>query len=98
MKQMVISDEVVVHLDYGSGDLPAAVRQFKPVVYKEGDLFCCILGPDRKSGVFGCGVSLKEAIKDWDVNFHKRLNAGREDDEVAQFLRDNLSVSKKDVW
>lgn len=98
MKQMVISEEAVVHVNYESADFPATVRQFKPVIFKEKDSFCCILGPDKETGVFGCGRSVKEAIKDWDASFHKRLSNYKEDDEVARFLLDSLSVSKKDVW
>lgn len=98
MKQMVIRDEAVVHVDYESSDLPATVRQFKPVIYEEGNAFCCILGPDRDKGIYSCGGSVKEAIHNWDASFHKRLSNYKEDDEVARFVLDTLSVSKKDVW
>jgi hypothetical protein len=98
MKQMPIKDEVVVHVNYESSDLPATVRQFKPVVYKEGGTFCCILGPDRQTGIFASGSSVNEALRNWDANVHQRLSHHNEDDEVARFMLDSLSVSKKDVW
>lgn len=95
---MVIKDEAVVPVNYESLDLPATVRQFKPTVFKEGNMYCCILGPDRQKGVFASGSSVKEAIRNWDANVHIRLNRHKEDDEVARFMLDSLSVSKKDVW
>jgi hypothetical protein len=98
MKQMLIREEAVVHVNYESSDLPATVRQFKPVIFKEDEAFCCILGPDRDKGIYGCGRSVKEAIHNWDASFHKRLSNYKEDDEVARFVLDSLSVSKKDVW
>jgi hypothetical protein len=98
MKQMVVRKEEIVPINYESANTPATVRQFKPVVFKEGNSICCILGPDRQQGIFACGSTLTEALRNWDTVFHKRLNEHKEDDEVTRFVLDNLSVSKKDVW
>jgi len=47
----------------------------KPVIFQEGNPFCCLLGTDPQAGVFGCGDSLKEAIADWDQHLKERIKA-----------------------
>lgn len=97
MKQLEIDPQFVVTLDYTSPDLPAAVRQFKPVLYQEDESFCCILGPDKEQAVIGYGATEDEAIKNWVTDFKQRLESRNENDTVAQYLRDMLSASKYDI-
>ena len=98
MKQMAIDESLIVPLDYEVPGLSAAIRQFKPILYKEGELFCCILGPDLEQGIYSCGATEDEALKNWDAAFKDRLKSKGEDDELAQYLKDTLATSKNDVW
>lgn len=98
MKQMAVDENLVVNVDYESGSLSAAMRQFKPVLYREGEQFCCLLGPGPDTGIFACGATEDEAISRWDQAFKERLQSRSDGDEVATFIRDTLATSKKDVW
>jgi hypothetical protein len=98
MQQMVIDEELVIPLDYESRELHGYVRQFKPTLYAEGDLFVCVLGPDPEQAIYGRGATEDEAIQDWEAAFKERLKSKGENDVVAQFIKDTLATSKKDVW
>ena len=100
MKQMSVDDSLVVHLNYDREDLPQSVKEFRPILFQEGDAFCCLLGPDPRIGVFGCGQTKEEAIKDWDADFRQRIkdrkNPSR--NEVTQYILDTMATSKSKVW
>lgn len=80
--------------------LPPAVKEFRPLVYQEGNAYCCVLGPNPQAGVAGCGSSPQDALMDWNEDFKRRIQnkANVHRNEVTQFLLDSLAISKKDVW
>jgi hypothetical protein len=92
MEQMQIDQAAIIPIDYEHGDLPATVRQFKPVVFQEGNAFCCILGPDPQSGIFGCGDSKEEAIRDWNNHFLDEIDNPTEGNETTRYILDNLNT------
>ncbi|HKO81749.1 MAG TPA: hypothetical protein VJU78_15195 [Chitinophagaceae bacterium] len=98
MQQIAIDEDLIVPLDYDSPELSRAVRQFKPTLYKDGDAFACILGPDSEQAVYGQGITEDEALKNWEADFKSRLKSKGDNDEVAQYIKDTLAISKKDVW
>jgi len=98
MKQMKISEQLKVSLNYEEKELSRAVKELQPVVFQDGNEFCCLLGPDMKEGIFGCGISLQEALKDWERNLEKRINNATEGDEVALYAIDVLKASNKKIW
>lgn len=98
MKQMAIDEHDIVSLDYESPSLPRAVREFRPALYRDGELYCCLLGPDREEGIFGSGATEDEAIKAWNSAFKERLQSRSKSDEVLQYIRDTRATSPDDVW
>ena len=98
MKQMPVDESLVVPLDYESKKLSPAFRQFKPVLYRSDEQFCCLLGPDTDKGIFACAATEEEAMKAWDLAFKERLQSKAEGDEVLTYIRDTMATSKKDVW
>jgi len=60
---MDISPELIVSIDYEGYFEP--VRSAKPVVYKDGEAYCCQSGPNPLEGIFGAGATPGEAIEDW---------------------------------
>jgi hypothetical protein len=63
------------------------------VVFKEGDAFCCLLGPDPQAGIFGCGNTAYEAVTDWEQHLHDRLAGGNPDDEITRYVRKALNLN-----
>lgn len=98
MKQMSVDESLIVHIDYEDPALSSAVRQFKPVLYKEDELFCCILGPDREQGIYACGSTEDGAIRNWEDAFRERVKSKNDDDEIVLYIKDTLTTLKKDVW
>ena len=98
MQQIVIDEELIVPLDYESPQLSKAVKQFKPTLYREGEAFVCVLGPDKEQAIYGHGVTEDEALKNWGEEFKERVKSKGENDVVAQYIKDTLATSKKDVW
>jgi hypothetical protein len=61
--------------------------------YKHGPYYCpnrCVLGPDPQEGVFDCGATADETLKDWEVHVRERIEHPTPGDEVAQFIMENL--------
>lgn len=98
MEQMDMSGLEVLKIDYTDKALPAAAKMFKPVVYKDGDSYCCLLGPDPKTGIFGCGHNPSEAIADWETHLQAGLVAGTESEGIIQYIKKRLEeISKGDA-
>lgn len=90
MEQMEIPKEQIIEVEY-----TGAAVALQPVVFAEGDSYCCLLGPDPQAGVFGCGDSPDEALKDWDKNLQERLLNGSDDDEVFTHVKDVIFQRNK---
>jgi len=80
---MKVDNNAIIRIDYDADDLPATAKQYKPILFREGSLICCLLGPDPRSGIFGCGPTLSEALKDWDADL-KRHKANHVDIAALQ--------------
>jgi hypothetical protein len=81
-----------VAINYESDDLPKSVKELRPAVYMDGNSFCCILGPDPQTGIFGCGNDQKTALEDWDKHLKERMAISPENDDVVEFVRDNMDA------
>jgi hypothetical protein len=86
MKQMEIPEEMKIDIDYND-IFPLSVGKLRPQVFRDGDHYCCLLGPNPAEGVFGCGETVTEALLDWDDQMHKRVMNADENDEVAAFIK-----------
>ena len=84
---MQSGDLEVIPVDFNSEDLPVSVRQTHPLIYKDGNAVCCILGPDPQRGVFGCGPTVNAAVADFDKHFQYLLDHPVAGDSVSEFIR-----------
>jgi len=98
MEQMRIEPDTRVEIEYEAKDIPERVRVLRPVLFTEADMYCCILGPDPKTGIFGVGSTPAESLRDWERHLDERLSATTEDDEITQEILAQLKARKEDVW
>lgn len=98
MEQMNVEENKKVVLNYEDPTLTKFVRQFRPLVYRDGNLYCCILGPNPETGVFACADSLEDTLQQWTEEVKKRASAPGTGDEVKQYINDTLNQSVDDVW
>jgi hypothetical protein len=75
--------------------LSGAAQLLKPVVFKEGDSFCCLLGPDPQTGIFGCGPTPKQALSDWEEHLKEYLATADEDDYVLEYVNSIIAKEKE---
>ena len=87
MKQLEVPSEMKVTIDFTDKKVPESARTFQPVLFKDGDSYSCVLGPDPQQGVFGSGKTPIAALKDWDKNLKQRMKANDKDDEVSLFIQ-----------
>jgi hypothetical protein len=97
MDQMNMENLEVIELNYESPGLPDTVRKLKPALYKDGDSYCCLLGPDPQEGIFGCGNTQAEALADWDMHVKDRALDHPFGDKVAEFLISKLGEPESKV-
>lgn len=98
MKQMNIAEQRQVQLDYEAANISYNIGELRPVIFKEGKLYRCLLGPNLQEGIAGVGNTLNEALADWEQQLNMRIAAPRDDDEVAQYASELLTASNKKVW
>jgi hypothetical protein len=91
MRQMQIDPESVINVP-----LTGAAKALHPIVFKEGDSFCALLGPDPQAGIFGCGSTPKSALTDWDEHLKEHLATAGDDDEIVQHVKGVLSKPKEE--
>lgn len=71
MKQTSI-DKEIIHTDYTGEGIPESVKNFRPSIYRDGEMYHCILGTDKNTGVFGSGKSIEEAMREWDKSYEEK--------------------------
>jgi hypothetical protein len=98
MEQMNVDESMKVQVDYTQEVLPKSAKKLQPLVWKEGDSFCCLLGSDPEAGVFGCGETPLLAIVDWDTHLTNRLAEPEENDEVVEYVKDVYKADNTEVW
>jgi hypothetical protein len=86
MKQLSVTNEMKVDIDYSNHEVPESVKTFQPLLYKDGDSYCCVLGPDPQLGIFGCGDTPIHALLDWDKHL-KDYKPKDENDEVNLYIQ-----------
>jgi hypothetical protein len=98
MEQFNVPEEKKINIDYENAGHPDSVKTFRPLVYKEGDSYCCALGPNPKQAVIGRGDTVEQALADWNKQLQERIKNPGEDDEVALYICDTLKASVNKVW
>jgi hypothetical protein len=98
MIQMLIDPELVLDYDFTRPEVNRTLKNLQPVVFRDGEAYGCLLGPDLETGILGKGASPEEAIYKWEENLQKRIQDPADDDEVAEFVIDTLRLTKDDVW
>lgn len=68
-----------IEVDYSQYD--EAVQKLKPKVYQQGDVFCCLSGPDQETGIFGSGDTIDAAIQSWKSALEERFRHLHGEDE-----------------
>jgi hypothetical protein len=96
MKQMDLPDNMKVKIDFSDQSVPASVKVLKPLLFVDGNSYCCVLGEDPQAGVFGCGVTAHEALQDWDNHLKERI-ASRENDELTPYIKNTLEKAANEV-
>jgi len=97
MRQLEVPDELKVAIDMNDKDIPDSAKTFQPVLFKDGDSFCCVLGPDPQEGVVGCGQTPVDALKDWDKNLQERKTVTDKNDEVALYIQRVIDPSANEI-
>jgi len=98
MEQMKVAEERIIQLNYEDAHLSTNVRELRPVVFENMDGYLCALGPDVQTGIVGSGNTIEEALNSWEAALEKRIKSPSEEDNLAQYVRDVLQASNKDVW
>jgi hypothetical protein len=90
MKQMKINSDSIIDIEFDG-----VAKLLNPIVFKEGNSYCCILGADPQIGVFGCGDTPQDAVNDWDNNLKEHLSKSDSDDEVVAYVKETLAAIPK---
>lgn len=98
MEQMNVEESLKIDIDYTEEVLPKSARKLQPLVWKDDELYNCLLGPDLNMGIFGTGETPLLAIVDWDTQLTARLAQAELEDEVIQYVKDVYKADNTEVW
>lgn len=90
MKHFEINPEKVIKVEF-----TGVASILNPTLYKDGDSYCCILGPDPESGVIGCGRTPEKAVHDWDEHLKVHLSTASPSNAVVKIINAILLESRK---
>lgn len=76
-------------------ELTGVASILKPVVYVEGKNYCCLLGLDPESGIFGKGRTLEKALAEWDKSLQKHLAQDNDEDYIIAYVKNLLGKAQK---
>lgn len=93
VEQMKIAEEIKVPINYEAAGLSEEIKVLRPVVFRHGDSYCCLLGPDPQTGIFGAGTTPGKAMSDWTYNLIKRMHLPNENDKVLQYVQGIFNAS-----
>jgi hypothetical protein len=91
MEQMQVKPDAIIQVP-----LYGAAKALHPVVFREGNDFCVILGPNTQDGVFGCGDILKAALEDWNERLQDHLVVAGNNDEVVSYVREVMTSGQQE--
>lgn len=63
--------------------VPTKAKKLQPQVYKDGDTFCALFGPDPETGIYGRGDTPEMALLDWEKDLEKRIERLTDGDDAA---------------
>ena len=84
MKQAEIPADIKINIDFKRPGIPFTADVLQPVIFKDGDKYGCVLGPDINTGISGFGDSPEKAIQEWDENLSRRIKLEGENDRVIK--------------
>ncbi|MDQ0638356.1 hypothetical protein QF042_001921 [Pedobacter sp. W3I1] len=98
MKQMNVSEEKRVGFDFSRFRLPQCVSKLHPLLFKEGNTYFAVLGPDPQSGIFGCGDTPEDALMDWNDHLRESLRNPDPNNQVIQYVIKTLHPQRTEIW
>lgn len=87
MEQMKADGLDVVSIDFNDTMTPESVKQTRPLLYRNGGDYYCVLGPDPQKGIFGRGPTAQQALTDFDQHFQELLEHPVYGDPVSDFIQ-----------
>ncbi|KQN38568.1 hypothetical protein ASE92_03830 [Pedobacter sp. Leaf41] len=98
---MNISPDMVIKVP-----LKGIAKKLSPKIFKHENNFCVLYGEDAQTGIYGCGISVEDALIDWehqlnkalsnDVNIKRLIANVNPPENVQHFLETYRSNAKKD--
>jgi len=92
MENMYIDPKLKIEIDYQDWPLTSATRKLQPVLFKDEEVFSCLLGPDPHLGIFAQGVSAYEAVIAWERRLFDRLAENNISDELTRYVKNSLNI------
>lgn len=98
MEELKVKATQKISFDFSRFRLPQYVAEFKPLLYREGDQYCALFGPDIEAGIFGCGNTPEDALIDWNDHLREKLRSPDFNDPVIQYITDMISIINRNVY
>lgn len=98
MEYLKIKEDQKISFDFSRFRLPQYVTEFKPLLFKDGDIYCALLGPDIETGIIGRGVTPEDALIDWNDSLRDKLRNPDPNDPVLLHVTEIISIINRKVY
>jgi len=90
MKQFEAPENLKLDIDFERPGIPLSATILQPVLFKDGNDYCCVYGANIENGISGRGETPEKALQDWDKNLEARRKNAPANDELAQFINKTM--------
>lgn len=61
-----------IQADYSKEGVPGSVQNFRPDIYKDDDVYYCILGAGTEDAIIASGSTIEMAMQAWDIAYKEK--------------------------
>jgi hypothetical protein len=97
MEQMYVQPEQIVSFEFSRFRLPQYVNEFKPLLFKNGEVYFAVLGSDLKNGICGKGETPEDALMDWNDQLREVLRGPDLDNPAIRYVLETISALKREI-
>ena len=97
MEQMYVQPEKIVSFEFSRFRLPQYVNEFKPLLFKNGEIYFAVLGSDLKNGICGKGETPEDALMDWNDQLREVLRGPDLDNPAIRYVLETINALKREI-
>lgn len=94
---MNVHPDKEISFEFSRFRLPHYVNEFRPLLFRNGENYFAVLGPDLQNGICGLGDTPEDALIDWSDKLRERMRNPEANDPVINYVMETINALKKEI-